>query len=316
MENLRYWAVPLLTRFVNGLRCGKVLTPRIREFQPDVIIGYFVYPMGFGALQAGRKLGIPTVIGAVGSDLRRMNGILVKPLVAQTVKNAAFVTTVSEELRQRAIAMGARPERCRTIHDGCDREIFHLGDRAVERAQLKVPEDAELIVFVGSLLPLKGIRELLEATAMLVPKRPNLRLVCVGEGPFEREFRSRASKSDLIEHVNFMGGAVSEELARWMTAADVFCLPSHSEGMPDVILEALNCGRPVVATDVGGIPEIVNPKCGVLTPAKDPKRLAEALSQALDKVWDEEEIARTFRWSWEDWAAETYEVCCFVARKP
>ena len=79
--------------------CGKVLTPRIREFQPDVIIGYFVYPVGFGALQAGRELGIPTVIGAVGSDLRRMNGILVKPLAAQTVKNAAFVTTVSEELR-------------------------------------------------------------------------------------------------------------------------------------------------------------------------------------------------------------------------
>ncbi|MGC2330859.1 MAG: glycosyltransferase [Candidatus Acidiferrales bacterium] len=127
VENLRYWAVPLLTRFVNGLRCGKVLTPRIREFQLDVIIGYFVYPLGFGALQAGRELGIPTVIGAVGSDLRRMNGILVKPLVAQTVKNAAFVTTVSEELRRRAIARGALPEGVRTIHDGCDADIFHPG---------------------------------------------------------------------------------------------------------------------------------------------------------------------------------------------
>ena len=77
-----------------------------------MIIGYFIHPVGFGALQAGREQGIPTVIGTVGSDLRRMNGILVKPLVAQTVKNAAFVTTVSEELRQRAIARGPRDLRC------------------------------------------------------------------------------------------------------------------------------------------------------------------------------------------------------------
>jgi teichuronic acid biosynthesis glycosyltransferase TuaC len=312
-EVLRYQAVPFLSRAINGRAAARVLADEVRQFHPDVILAYFVYPIGFAAVAAGRELGIPAVVGAVGSDLRRMNGIFVRPLITQAIKNAAFVTTVSEELRRRAIARGAKPERVRTIHDGCDREIFHLGDRAAARARLQVPANAELVVLVGSMIPLKGIAELLEATAMLAPKRPNLRVVCIGGGTHEAEFRARAAKPDIAERVRFIGGKLPEEVAQWMTAANAFCLPSHSEGMPNVVIEALNCGRAVVATNVGGIPELVTPECGILVSPTDPQRLAEVLSQALDKKWDEEGIARSFRRSWDDWARETYEVCCLAA---
>jgi teichuronic acid biosynthesis glycosyltransferase TuaC len=312
-EVLRYQAVPFVSRAMNGRAAAGVLADEVRQFRPDVILAYFVYPIGFAAVAAGRELGIPAVVGAVGSDLRRMNGIFVRPLITQAITNAAFVTTVSEELRRRAIARGAKPEHVRTIHDGCDAEIFHPGERAAARAELQVAPDAELVLFVGSMLPLKGIAELLDATAMLAAKRPNLQVVCIGEGTHQGEFRARAAAPDLAEHVRFTGGKLPEEVAQWMTAANVFCLPSHSEGMPDVILEALNSGRAVVAADVGGIPEFVTPKCGILVPPKDARRLAEALSQALDTKWDEDGIARTFRRSWEDWARETYEVCCLAA---
>lgn len=314
-EVLRYHAIPLLTRAVNGWAAARALTLKLREFCPDLVLAYFVYPIGFAAVAAGRRLGVPAVIGAVGSDLRRMNGLLVSSLITQAIENAAFVTTVSEELRRRAIARGAAPEKVRTIHDGCDAEIFYRGDRAAARERLQITQNAELVVFVGSMIPLKGIAELLEATAMLASKRPNLQVVCIGVGTHEAEFRARAEKPDLAEHVRFIGGKLPEEVAQWMTAANVLCLPSHSEGMPDVILEALNCGRAVVATDVGGIPELVTPKCGILIPPKDSRRLAEALSQAIEKQWDEEEIARTFRRSWEDWARETYEVCCLAVAR-
>lgn len=313
-EIVRHAAFPLLTRPFNGVMGAKVLLSRLREFHPDVVLAYFVYPQGFAAVVAAAQLRVPAVVGVVGSDLRRMNGTFIRLLIAKAIRQAAFVTTVSEELQRRAIARGAKPEHVRTVHDGCDAEIFHPGDRAAARRQLQVSADAELVVFVGSLIPLKGIKELLEATAMLAPKRPNLRVVCIGEGPYASAFRRRAAKADIAEHVRFIGGKSPEEVAEWMTAADVFCLPSHSEGIPDVIIEALNCGRPVVATDVGGVPELVTAKCGILVLPKDPRRLAKALSQALDKKWDEEEIARTFRRSWEDWARETYEVCCLAAK--
>jgi teichuronic acid biosynthesis glycosyltransferase TuaC len=316
VDDLRYRALPFLTRATNGRACARVLTPSLREFRPDVIIGYFVYPVGFGALTAGSKLGIPTVIGAVGSDLRQIKGGLVRRLVVHTLRKSALVVSVSEELRQRAIALGASPEKCRTIYDGCDSQVFHRGDRGAVRAQLQLPENAELILFVGSLLPVKGVRELLEAAAVLIPARPNLRVVCIGEGPFDREFRERAAKSDMNDHVKFVGGVLPEEVANWMTAANVFCLPSHSEGTPNAITEALSCARPVVATEVGGIPQLVNSKCGILVPPGDPRRLATALSEALDRPWNENEIAASFRRSWDDWATEMCEVCCSVMRTP
>lgn len=308
VENLRYAAFPVVTRVINGWSGARVLTPRMREFRPDVILAYFVYPIGFAALQAGRELGVPTVIGAIGSDLRQ-TGRWVRPWVAQAVQKAAFVTTVSEELRQRAIAMGAPAEKCRTIRHGCDTGIFHPGDRQAARAGLQVPANAELIVFVGSLLPLKGVRELLEATAMLAARRPNLQVACIGEGPNGEEFRARAAKPDLAGCIRFTGGAEPGGVARWMAAANVVCLPSYSEGVPDVIIEAVSCGRPVVATNVGGIPEIVNEKCGVLVPAKDVQGLAAGLAEALVRVWNEGDIAASLRRSWGDWARETYEIC-------
>jgi glycosyltransferase involved in cell wall biosynthesis len=94
-----------------------------------------------------------------------------------------------------------------------------------------------------------------------------------------------------------------------MRAADVFCLPSYSEGCPNVVVEALACGRPVVATKVGGIPELVNETCGMLIPPRNAGELAKALDRALSKPWDSEEIARTFTRSWETVAAETLAVC-------
>ena len=94
-----------------------------------------------------------------------------------------------------------------------------------------------------------------------------------------------------------------------MRAADLFCLPSYSEGCPNVVVEALACGRPVVATRVGGIPELVKGTCGMLIPPRDIGELRRALDAALSKQWDGEEIARTSRRSWKDVAAETFAVC-------
>jgi glycosyltransferase involved in cell wall biosynthesis len=105
------------------------------------------------------------------------------------------------------------------------------------------------------------------------------------------------------------GGIPPAEVARWIGAADVLTLPSWSEGYPNVVVEALACGRPVVATDVGGTSEIVNVSNGLLIPPRDPAALAAALTRALDARWDHDAIAAATRRSWDDVASETLSVC-------
>jgi glycosyltransferase involved in cell wall biosynthesis len=101
-----------------------------------------------------------------------------------------------------------------------------------------------------------------------------------------------------------------------MAAADVFCLPSYSEGCPNVVIEALACGRPVVATKVGGIPELVGSACGLLVPPRDSRSLSCALAEALARRWDAQSIAQRFSRPWERVAEETIQVCYEVLGAP
>jgi glycosyltransferase involved in cell wall biosynthesis len=312
VKYLRYSALPLVTRPINGYNCSRALLPHLRQCRPDLIIAYNTYPEGFGSLLAGNILKVPVIVGALGSDLRRIRGFIERRLVRWTLRESAFVITVSNELRERALAFGVSPQKCRTIHNGCDFKVFRPATRAAARLGLKLDPRAEIILFTGRLVAPKGLRELFEAVAILARSRPRVLAVCIGEGPLAPELHQRASRSDLETHVVFTGGIDPCEVARWLAASDVFCLPSHSEGCPNVVIEALSCGRPVVATNVGGIPELLDSHCGVLVPPQSVHELAAGLSQALERRWNHDEIANSFHRSWDDIAQETYGVCCSV----
>jgi glycosyltransferase involved in cell wall biosynthesis len=166
-----------------------------------------------------------------------------------------------------------------------------------------------LILYVGRLDVNKGLREMMAAVSRLASGHPRLQLVVVGEGLFEKELRELAGQAGLSGRVRLPGACSSSEVAQWMTASDVFCLPSYSEGCPNVLVEALACGRPVVATAVGGIPELVTANCGILVPPRDADQLADALAAALQRHWDEPAIARQFLRGWDDVAAEADRIC-------
>jgi teichuronic acid biosynthesis glycosyltransferase TuaC len=316
VEYLQYPALPVVSRSLNGHNCGHALLNRLRAFEPDIIVGYNIYPEGYGAVAAARELGIPAIVGAIGSDLMGRHDYLVRQLTAQTIKKATLVLTVSMELRERAIRYGVSPEKCITIHNGCDSSIFKPASRQAARAELNIAQDADLVVFLGRLVPLKGLRELFEAAAILGASRPYLRVVCLGEGPIEEELICRSSQSDLRGRVAMAGSVSPQDVSRWLAASNLLCLPSHSEGCPNVVIEALSCGRPVVASNVGGIPELLNPRCGILVPPHDARQLAAGLSQALNRQWNQEDIAISFRRSWDEVARETYQACCSVLREP
>lgn len=305
---VEYPALPLLTRPFNGWLCARTLHAPLRAFAPDVVLSYWLYPDAFGAMHAARRAGLPLVVGARGSDLRVRDAIS-RRLTRPVLHAAQRILVVSEDLgRVAARDYDADPARIRAIPNGCDATIFHPRDRGEARVALGIDADAELVVYVGRLVPEKGLRELLDAMALLAPQRPKLQLALVGEGPMRTGLETRIA-ADPTLRVHLAGAQGPHEVARWMAASDLVTLPSYSEGHPNVLVEALACGRPVVATPVGGIPEVVDAECGLLVAARDPDALAAGLRDALDRRWDDDALSRRFSRGWDAVAADTLRAC-------
>jgi len=309
-----YPVIPIVSRPFNGPICAKILLPYVRMTRPDLILNYWLYPDGYAAVRIARELGVPVIVGAIGSDLRHRNDPITVSLVRKTMLRADGVITVSEELRRQAIAQGIPEAKITAILNGCDTSVFHPGDRNEARAEVGCDPSDELIVYAGNLLVTKGLGELMEAFLELAKVRPQLRLTIVGQGPYRDTLARRAAAANSGKRVILPGRCDAAGIAQWMRAADIFCLPSYSEGCPNVVVEALACGRPIVATNVGGIPELVNQESGILVPPRDPLALREALQQALSKHWDSAGIARSSTRSWETVSEETWAVCRKVTK--
>jgi teichuronic acid biosynthesis glycosyltransferase TuaC len=306
VEYVPYAALPGLTRPLNGWLCGRAIRASLARFRPDVVLAYWLYPDAYGAMLAARHAELPLVAGARGSDIRVRDAIS-KRLTGKVVRRANRLLMVSEDLGRLAVqAYGADARRVCVIPNGCDSATFHLGDRASVRHGLCVPLGAELVLYVGRLVAEKGLRELLEAMRLLAAQRPHLQLVVIGGGPMQDELRTLTAENGGIR---LTGALPPEAVAQWMVAADLITLPSYSEGHPNVLVEALACGRPVVATAVGGIPEVVDAACGVLVPPRDAAALAAGLTHVLERTWDEAALSRRFSRDWSTVAQETLQQC-------
>ena len=276
-------------------------------FAPDVILSYWLYPDAWGAWRVARRLGLPLVAGARGSDIRVRDPIS-RRLTRPVVRAADRLLVVSADLgRLAASEYGADPARVRVIPNGCDASIFRLGDRAGARRALGVADDADLVLYVGRLVAEKGLRELVEAVRRLHATRPRAQLVMVGDGPLQAEFAAMAA--DPACALRLAGALPAPRVAEWMAAADLVALPSYSEGHPNVLVEALACGRPVVSCPVGGVPEVVDASCGVLVPPRDPTALAAGLEAVLGRDWDEVALSRRHSRGWDAVAADTMAAC-------
>jgi teichuronic acid biosynthesis glycosyltransferase TuaC len=307
VQDVYFPAIPLLSRPFNGRECAERLIPLLERDLPDAILVFFAYPQGYAAVMAGQHLKLPVLLVGMGSDLRYVRDPFTRKHTRWAVSRADLVVTVSHELRTWAIALGASSERVRVVGNGCDPAVFHIRDRQENRRALGIAEQTQMIVFVGRLVALKGLTELIEAAGRLADTNPHLKVFCIGNGPYRQELLRHVEKFKMGDTVHFLGSLMPPDVARWLAACDVFCLPSHSEGSPNVIREALSCGRPVVSTDVGGIPELVDFKSGILVPPRNVEKLMDALGRALRMKWDEQLIASSVRRTWADMARDLYD---------
>lgn len=308
VEYRAYPALPVMSRPFNGMLAGRAIAPALKHFAPDVVLSYWLYPDAYGAMRAARSARVPLVAGARGSDIRVRDAIS-KRLTRTVVQHADRLLVVSADLGRLAVSQyGARPERVQVIPNGCDAATFHIRDRAAARTVLDVDQEAEIVLYVGRLVPEKGLRELLAAHERLATGRPLLELVLVGTGPMQDELHAHAAGHPGLQ-IRMTGALEPALVAQWMTAADLVTLPSYSEGHPNVLVEALACGRPVVATPVGGIPEVIDPTCGEMVQARDAAALAQGLEQVLSGAWDETALSSRFSRSWCRVAEETLLQC-------
>jgi glycosyltransferase involved in cell wall biosynthesis len=303
-----YPALPLLSRPFNGWMAARALLPHVRRFAPDLIFSCFLYPDGYAALKIGKALAVPMVAMSIGSDINRIGDPISRLLTRSVLREADFLITVSSDLRLKAIAMGASAERTRTVVNGCDLSVFHVRDRLEARRKLGIDPASRAVVYIGRMDVKKGLRELVEAAAVLRPERANLHVYLIGEGPDRPLIQSDIQANNAADYIHVLPGCAFDEVAVWMAAADLVTLPSYMEGCPNVVLEALACGRPVVASDVGGIPEILSDECGRLVPPRDSGALAHALASVLDRTWDAKAISAHGGRSWEVVAAELLEI--------
>ncbi len=301
----RYLVVPkveILTGLLYFLACLRVLRRIRKQFRFDALHVHWAYPDGFAGSMLSVVFKVPVVITAHGSDIYTYSKYPgVRWLLKWGLRKANSVVAVSNALRSEIKAMRLdHPVEvipCAAV----DPERFKIINLRQCRKELGLPEENKIILFVGNLLPVKGIKYLIEALAGLKTSGvQNVLLVLVGDGSEHAALRDTVRNLGLESSVLFAGRRPHQEIPLWMNSADVFCLPSLSEGTPNVIMEAMACGKPVVGTQVGGVPDVIRPdSTGYIVSPADSTALSKALEKALSSVWNHvyiSEIAKQVTW--------------------
>jgi glycosyltransferase involved in cell wall biosynthesis len=266
----------------------------------DCMLGSWGFPDAVATMAIGKLTRTPVVVKVHGSDVNVFTQQwLHRVQIRWALDQARAVVSVSKALAVRMRDIGVRNEKVAVLYNGVDPQRFHPVDMMLARERHSLAADEEMILFIGNILATKGCGELMEAFCQVAARRPKATLVYVGDGPMKKHLQARAKEQGLAERVRFPGRVAHAQLYTWFSAASVFCLPSYAEGVPNVVLEAMACGTPVVATDVGGIGEILPEFAGTLIPAKDAKALEQALEHALDGEWDRTRtVAHTASFDW------------------
>ena len=255
----------------------------LAEFRPDLVYSPWAYPDGWAAVDLGQKAGLPVVVKVHGSD------VLLLPRhpdrrrrTVEALRRADAVITVSRDLAERVVGLGVDPDRVHLIYGGVDHGLFHPGPACEARRRLDLPADEPILLFVGNLVHVKGPDLLVAACGRLARDGVRFTAYLIGQGPAAASLGRQIDELGLTGRVRLLGPKPHDELPDWYRAADLFVLPSRSEGVPGVLKEAQACGTPFVASRVGGVPEVLILGVSRLVPPENPGALSGAIRAVIE----------------------------------
>jgi glycosyltransferase involved in cell wall biosynthesis len=297
-----------------GLTMAAIHRHRALIEASDVVLGTWAYPHGAATVTLARRHGKPCVIKVHGPDLTMYTGRRwVKKAMAFTLPRADAIATVAKSTTPLLVEAGCAEERIHHLPNGIDTEMFRPRDKAEARRALGLPEGCPLLLYVGPLERRKGIEELLLALPKIVEKKRDLVLAIVGDGTLMPE--ALEAKARMGDSLMVTGPRAHEEIPQWMAACDVLIVPSWFDGTPSVVLEALACGRPVVASRIGDTPDFIEDgKNGLFCRAKDWRNLVYTTMSAFARKWDPAVLGPRSPITWRESASNLFQVLDQAAR--
>jgi glycosyltransferase involved in cell wall biosynthesis len=267
---------------------------------PDVVVADYAWPAGWAALELCQRA-IPCVVSGRGSDVLQVAGEAgLGAELARALVAAGHWCAVSRDLVEVMDRLAGQPGRGVLVPNGVDLELFRPLERVEARRALGLGERGPLVLVVGHLIERKDPLLALAALAALARQHPEVAGVFVGDGALRERLAAAIGAAGLCARVRCVPRASPEELVRWYAAADALLLTSRREGRPNVVLEALACGRPVLATAAGGTGELLEGLDGMLARTREPADLARALDALLAARWPPERLrAHAARFSWD-----------------
>jgi glycosyltransferase involved in cell wall biosynthesis len=263
----------------------------------DAIDAHYVYPDGVAATWLGRRFNLPVVITARGSDVSLLpNYALPRHLICRAIATSSALIAVSAAIKAALVQLGAPDEKVTVLRNGVDTRLFRPMDRDAARESLALTQ--RTLVSVGSLIERKGHDRIIQAMAQL----DGFELLIAGEGPEHHQLARLIEELDLADRVRLLGPWPHRDLPRLYNAADALVLASSREGWPNVLMEAMACGTPVVASNIWGNPEIVScQQAGVLIRQNTPDGIAEAVRRLFGNLPDRA-LTRAYAetHSWDD----------------
>jgi teichuronic acid biosynthesis glycosyltransferase TuaC len=285
----RYFIPPrqvFMESYPSGYYCPitRIVRRVIKSFRPEIMHAHRATPDGFMGLMLRDRFGLPLLVSLRGSDIN-VRPFLNKGsyrMTKKVISEADRIAAVSEALRAKAETIGSPKLEISVLYNGCDIDKFAFDSvvRSSIRKKLGIPGQSLVFIFVGHIIRKKGVFDLVQAFGSFNRKQLDSYLVILGDGKEKKILVREISKNEMHRKILIVGTRRHDEIPAWLSMADILVLPSMSEGLPNVILEAMACERAVISTTVGGIPEVIEDgKSGILVAPKNHIALAEAMEK-------------------------------------
>lgn len=306
----RYLLIPkigmTLAPILMALALYPVLKKMLKENEGfDLIDAHYFYPDGVAAAMLGKLLNKPVVITARGTDINLIpNFYWPRKMIIWAAKRAASLITVCQALKDELIVLGIDPAKIHALRNGVDLEFFFPEERVQARQKLKL--NRPTILSVGHLIERKGHHLVIEAMLDL----PEYELLIAGDGEEMPRLKKLANDLNVSDRVTFLGAVSHNQLVTIYSAVELLVLASSREGWANVLLEAMACGTPVIATNVWGTAEVVTaPEAGMLIEERSAQAIANAV-KVMEKNMSSRKETREYaeKFSWDETVHRLYDL--------